>query len=53
MKLIGADDALARTPMHKTTLEEVLEYIGGDELVEITPAPIRLRKKILDPGMRK
>jgi GTP-binding protein len=30
-----------------------MEYIGEDELVEITPESIRLRKKILEPGMRK
>jgi GTP-binding protein len=35
------------------TLEDALEYIGDDELVEITPTSIRLRKKVLEPGMRK
>jgi GTP-binding protein len=35
------------------TLEDALEYIGDDELVEITPTSIRLRKKILEPSMRK
>jgi GTP-binding protein len=49
----GADDALNLTPVRKMTLEEALEYIGEDELVEITPESIRLRKKILEPGMRK
>ena len=49
----GADDALNLTPVRKMTLEEALEYIGEDELVEITPKSIRLRKKILEPGMRK
>ena len=49
----GADDALNLTPVRKMTLEDALEYIGDDELVEITPASIRLRKKILEPGMRK
>jgi len=49
----GADDALALTPARKLTLEDALEYIGDDELVEITPASIRLRKKVLEPGMRK
>jgi GTP-binding protein len=34
-------------------LEDALEYIGEDELVEITPKSIRLRKKTLEPGMRK
>ena len=49
----GADDALNLTPVRKMTLEEALEYIGDDELVEITPTSIRLRKKILEPNMRK
>jgi GTP-binding protein len=49
----GADDALNLTPPRKLTLEDALEYIGEDELVEITPGSIRLRKKILEPGMRK
>jgi GTP-binding protein len=49
----GADDALNLTPVRKMTLEDALEYIGDDELVEITPKSIRLRKKILEPGMRR
>ena len=49
----GADDALNLTPPRKPTLEDALEYIGVDELAEITPKSIRLRKKILEPGMRK
>jgi GTP-binding protein len=49
----GADDALNLIPVRKLTLEDALEYIGEDELVEITPKSIRLRKKILEPGMRK
>ena len=49
----GADDALNLTPPRKLTLEDALEYIADDELVEITPKSIRLRKKILQPGMRK
>jgi len=39
--------------VRKMTLEDALEYIGDDELVEVTPASIRLRKKVLEPGMRK
>jgi len=49
----GADDALNLTPPRKLTLEDALEYIREDELVEITPKSIRLRKKILEPGLRK
>nr|MBA2442239.1 translational GTPase TypA [Rubrobacter sp.] len=49
----GADDALNLTPARKMSLEDGLDYIGEDELVEITPSSIRLRKKILEPGLRK
>jgi GTP-binding protein len=49
----GADDALNLTTPRKLTLEDALEYIGVDELAEITPKSIRLRKKVLEPGMRK
>ncbi|CAM3641216.1 translational GTPase TypA [Deinococcus frigens] len=49
----GADDALTLTPPRKMSLEDALEYIGGDELVELTPHSIRLRKKVLNPSMRK
>jgi GTP-binding protein len=49
----GADDALNLTPVRKMSLEDALEYIGEDELVEVTPESIRLRKKVLEPGMRK
>jgi GTP-binding protein len=35
------------------TLEDGLEYIGEDELVDVTPESFRLRKKVLGPGMRK
>jgi GTP-binding protein len=49
----GADDALNLTPVRKLSLEDALEYIGEDELAEITPKSIRLRKKVLAPGMRK
>ena len=48
----GSDDAITLTPAKKFTLEEALEFIEDDELVEITPDDIRLRKKILDPKMR-
>ncbi len=49
----GADDALNLTPVRPLSLEDALEYVGEDELVEITPESIRLRKKVLEPGMRK
>jgi len=49
----GADEAIALNKAKKFTLEEALEFIETDELVEITPAEIRLRKKELNPLYRK
>ncbi|BDR66674.1 GTP-binding protein [Clostridium tetani] len=49
----GADDALKLTPITPMSLEECLEFIAADELVEVTPISIRMRKKILDPDKRK
>uniref|UniRef100_UPI002869D63F EF-Tu/IF-2/RF-3 family GTPase n=1 Tax=Deinococcus sp. TaxID=47478 RepID=UPI002869D63F len=49
----GADDALTLTPIRKMSLEDALEYISEDELVELTPHNIRLRKKVLNPSFRK
>ena len=48
----GSDDALKLTPPKILSLEQALEFIDTDELVEITPKNIRLRKKILDPTAR-
>jgi len=48
----GSDDAIALIKPKILTLEEALEFIQDDELVEITPFAIRLRKKILDPNER-
>lgn len=48
----GSDDALKLVPYVKLSLEQALEFIADDELVEITPKNIRLRKKILDPTNR-
>ena len=53
MRSSGSDDALVLTPARELTLELAIEYIGPDELVEITPKNIRLRKKTLDPTARK
>jgi GTP-binding protein len=47
------DEAVRLTPPIKMTLEKALAYIGDDELVEVTPKSIRLRKKLLDPNERK
>ena len=49
----GADDALKLTPPRVLSLEQALEFIDTDELLEITPKNIRIRKKILDPTLRK
>jgi len=47
------DEAVRLTPPIRMTLEKALAYIGDDELVEVTPKSIRLRKKLLDPNERK
>jgi len=49
----GTDDAIKLTPPRILTLEQALEFIDDDELVEVTPTSIRLRKKELDPNKRK
>jgi GTP-binding protein len=49
----GKDDAIALTPPVKYSLEQALEFIEDDELVEITPTAIRLRKKLLKEHERK
>lgn len=48
----GNDDALKLVPPKKMSLEQSIEFISDDELVEITPENIRLRKRILDPSQR-
>ncbi len=48
----GSDDALHLVPPKRMSLEQALEYLGEDELAEITPNNIRIRKKILDPTLR-
>ena len=49
----GSDDTVRLTPCRTLTLEQALEYIDDDELVEVTPKSIRLRKRYLDPNERK
>lgn len=49
----GKDDAIRRTPPKRPTLEQAIAYIQDDELVEVTPKNIRLRKRHLDPHERK
>ncbi|WP_170432596.1 translational GTPase TypA [Ruegeria arenilitoris] len=49
----GSDDAVRLTPHIQFSLEEAIAYIDDDELVEVTPNAIRLRKRFLDPHERK
>lgn len=49
----GADDALRLTTPKVLSLEEALDFIDTDELLEVTPKSLRIRKKILDPRLRK
>ncbi len=49
----GADDALRLTTPKVLSLEEALDFIDTDEFLEVTPKSLRIRKKILDPRMRK
>lgn len=49
----GSDDALTLTPPSRLSLEQCLEFVDDDELIEITPENIRLRKKILNTEQRK
>ncbi|MBR4778241.1 MAG: translational GTPase TypA [Lachnospiraceae bacterium] len=49
----SADEALRLTPPRILSLEQALEFIDDDELLEITPKNLRIRKKILDPTLRK
>ncbi|MEO5492520.1 MAG: translational GTPase TypA [Sphingomonas sp.] len=49
----GKDDAIRLTPPKKATLEQAIAYIDDDEMVEVTPKSIRLRKRYLDPHERK
>ena len=49
----GADEALILTPPRVLSLEQAIEYIADDELIEVTPKSIRLRKRILNTELRK
>jgi GTP-binding protein len=52
MRASTADDALRLVPVRALSLEQAIEYIADDELVEVTPASIRMRKKVLAANMR-
>jgi GTP-binding protein len=49
----GTDEAIRLTPPRDLTLEDMITYVGEDELVEVTPKSLRLRKKMLDSNDRK
>jgi GTP-binding protein len=49
----SADEALRLTPPKILSLEQALDFIDTDELLEVTPKTLRIRKKILDSRMRK
>ena len=53
MRASGKDEVIGLVPPIKFTLEQALEFIDDDELVEVTPENIRLRKVYLDPHERK
>ncbi len=53
MRSAGADDAIKLVPPRKITLESAMEWIEDDELVEVTPLNIRIRKKFLDETVRR
>jgi GTP-binding protein len=53
VRAAGKDEAIRLTPPRQMTLEQSIAYIQDDEMVEVTPKSIRLRKAILDPSLRK
>jgi GTP-binding protein len=53
IRAAGKDDAVTLSPPRKLSLEQAIAYIEDDELVEVTPDSIRLRKRHLDPHERK
>jgi GTP-binding protein len=53
MRASGSDENITLTPPRQMTLERAIEFIADDELVEVTPLSIRLRKRILDENERK
>lgn len=53
VRAAGKDDNVLLAPPRKITLEEAISYIEDDEMIEVTPTSIRLRKKYLDPNERK
>ena len=52
MRAAGSDDALQLIPPKILSLEQAIEFIREDELVEVTPSSVRIRKKILESNKR-
>ena len=53
MRASGKDDSVIITPHRKLTIETAMEWIEGDELLEVTPVELRLRKRLLAANLRK
>ena len=53
IRAAGKDDAMLLIPPRRMSLEQAIAYIEDDELVEVTPSAVRLRKRYLDPNERK
>jgi GTP-binding protein len=53
VRAAGKDEAIRLTPPRRPTLEQAIAYVQEDELVEVTPKAIRLRKRVLNPAFRK
>ena len=52
MRTTGAEEKVSLTPPRRLTIEEVISYMNHDEVLEVTPKSIRLRKRILDSNAR-
>ena len=53
VRAVGHDEAIRLTPPRVFSLEDAIVYVAPDELVEVTPSAIRLRKRILDTSERE
>ena len=53
MRASGSDEGIKLTPKKEMTLEMMMEFVEDDELIEVTPKSLRIRKRILDSKLRK
>jgi GTP-binding protein len=53
IRAAGKDDQIKLTPVKPMSLEQVISFINPDEMIEVTPSTIRIRKQILDSSKRK